>query len=360
LFLPLIFNSFSFLHAYFLCFHNNLFSFFIYPDSFLSVCALVSCFILFQLSLALFSSSPPLLYAFVCFSFFYILSSFCFPSFCVCLFYFFSAINVPYRKQANLLFISWFLIYSYIFLYDLFNDAVINSDCVSSNDRCHWIINWGHGKKHLWPNFGYDPGLSWRDWGKPATPLPQLEKPVHRPRFKTDNSQIKVRSVASGNTVIPHLKGADPVHRHKRHGAYLLRLTSHATGLSATPRSSDLELSHCHTHTSSASPSTATIIIRHSATVNYVEKLCNLFLNYQVPRYVRFPLFQNRSMSVGGRIIYTDLYWSGLDLHSTTLVAFTCRKVLLHVTYNYQSLHGLRMKYITSDNEPSYLILWLR
>jgi hypothetical protein len=81
-------------------------------------------------------------------------------------------------------------------------------------------------------------------------------------------------------------------------------------------------------------------------------KLYNLFLNYQFPRDVRFPLFQSRSMSVGGAINYTDLYGSGLDLHSTTLMGFSCRKVFLHVTCNYQGRYALQMKYITSDNKP--------
>jgi ABC-type uncharacterized transport system auxiliary subunit len=85
---------------------------------------------------------------------------------------------------------------------------------------------------------------------------------MHWPRFETHNSQTE--ALSAGNALIPQLK------RPERHEAYLLRLASHATGVPATPRSSDLELSLCHTHTSNASSSTAAIITQHSATVNYV------------------------------------------------------------------------------------------
>jgi hypothetical protein len=84
-------------------------------------------------------------------------------------------------------------------------------------------------------------------------------------------------------TLIPHLKGTDPVRLHKRHDAYPIRLAPHATGVSATPRSGDLELSLCHAHTSSASSSPATIITKHSATVNYVEK--NFIIYFSIIKF---------------------------------------------------------------------------
>jgi hypothetical protein len=70
-----------------------------------------------------------------------------------------TAILCGNRSSKNMpLLLQWF---SFVWLiYGLFNDTVSSSDCSVEWQDDKWMMNWkGYGRKRLWLNFRYCPGI---------------------------------------------------------------------------------------------------------------------------------------------------------------------------------------------------------